>query len=42
MDDIPVPIPAGERRFLDDIRADMRARGYAYSMERTYLHWIKR
>jgi integron integrase len=42
MDDIPVPIPAGERRFSDDIRADMRARGYAYPTERTYLHWIKR
>jgi integron integrase len=42
MDDIPVPIPAGERRFIDDIRADMRARGYAYPTERTYLHWIKR
>jgi integron integrase len=42
MDDIPVPIPVGERRFIDDIRADMRARGYAYSTERTYLHWIKR
>lgn len=42
MDDIPVPIPTGARRFVDDIRADMRARGYAYSTERTYLHWIKR
>ena len=42
MDDIPVPIPTGERRFVDDIRADMRARGYAYPTERTYLHWIKR
>lgn len=42
MDDIPVPIPTRERRFIDDIRADMRARGYAYPTERTYLHWIKR
>lgn len=42
MDDIPVPIPAGRRRFVDEVRADMRARGYAYPTERTYLHWIKR
>lgn len=42
MDDIPVPIPAGSKRFMDELRADMRARGYAYPTERTYLHWIKR
>lgn len=27
---------------MDQLRADMRARGYAFSTERTYLHWIKR
>ena len=42
MDDIPVPIPAGSTRLMDQLRADMRARGYAFSTERTYLHWIKR
>jgi integron integrase len=42
MDDIPVPIPERERHFVDEVRADMRARGYAYPTERTYLHWIKR
>ena len=42
MDDVPAPIPAEGRRFVDDVRADMRARGYAYPTERTYLHWIKR
>ncbi|MFT4520271.1 MAG: integron integrase [Halioglobus sp.] len=42
MDDIPVPIPNEGRRFIDEVRADMRARGYAYPTERTYLHWIKR
>jgi integron integrase len=42
MDDIPVPIPKRDRRFIDEVRADMRARGYAYPTERTYLHWIKR
>lgn len=42
MDDIPVPIPPGSTRFIDEVRADMRARGYAYPTERTYLHWIKR
>ena len=42
MDDIRVPIPAGSTRFMDQLRADMRARGYALPTERTYLHWIKR
>ena len=42
MDDIPVPIPAGSTRLMDQLRSDMRARGYAFSTERTYLHWIKR
>ena len=42
MDDIPVPIPAGTHRFVNEVRADMHARGYAYPTERTYLHWIKR
>lgn len=42
MEDIPVPIPAGSNRFMDELRADIRARGYAYPTERTYLHWIKR
>jgi integron integrase len=42
MDDIPVPIPAGSTRLVDQLRTDIRARGYAFSTERTYLHWIKR
>jgi len=42
VDDIPVPISAHSRRFLDELRADLRTRGYAYATERTYLHWIKR
>lgn len=42
MDDIRAPIPAGSTRFMDQLRVDMRARGYALPTERTYLHWIKR
>ncbi|MEM1112617.1 MAG: integron integrase [Pseudomonadota bacterium] len=42
MDDIPVGVPASPKRFVDQLRADLRARGYAYSTERTYLHWAKR
>ena len=42
MDDIPPPVAPGSGKLLDRIRADMRARGYAYATERTYLHWIKR
>ena len=29
MDDVRVPIPVGSTRFMDQLRADMRARGYA-------------
>lgn len=42
MDDIRIPIPKGSVRFMDQLRADMRARGYALPTERTYLHWIRR
>jgi integron integrase len=42
MDDIRVPVPAGSKRFIDLLRVDMRARGYALPTERTYLTWIKR
>jgi integron integrase len=42
MDDIRVPVPPGSTRFLDQLRVDMRARGYALPTERTYLLWIKR
>jgi len=42
MDDIPVNIPSGSTRFLDRLRADLRARGYAYHTEKTYLHWVRR
>jgi integrase len=42
MDDIRIPVPAGSTRFMDQLRADMRARGYALPTERTYLHWIRR
>ena len=42
MDDIPVGVPRGSTRFLDRLRADLRARGYAYPTEKTYLHWVRR
>jgi integron integrase len=42
MDDIRVPVPRGSTSFLDLLRVDMRARGYALPTERTYLLWIKR
>jgi integron integrase len=42
MDDIRIPVPPGSTRLLDQLRMDMRARGYAFSTERTYLHWIRR
>ena len=42
MDDIPIRIARGSTRFLDRLRADLRARGYAYPTEKTYLHWVRR
>lgn len=42
MDDIRPHIPAGSVRFSDQIRQDLRNKGYTYQTEKTYLHWIKR
>ena len=42
MDDIPRPIPSGSPKLMDCLRTDLRARGYALTTERTYLHWIRR
>jgi len=30
------------RRFLDEVRANMRMRGYTMSTEKTYILWIRR
>ena len=42
MDDVRPAIPAGSKRFVHQVRQDMRNKGYAYQTEKTYLHWIKR
>jgi integron integrase len=42
MDDIPRSIPPGSLKLMDSLRTDLRARGYALTTERTYLHWIRR
>ncbi|WP_116367984.1 integron integrase [Parahaliea mediterranea] len=42
MDNIPPRVNSRSNRFMDVLRADIRARGYAYATERTYLHWIRR
>lgn len=42
MDDIPPLIDTNSSKLMDNLRADLRARGYALTTERTYLHWIKR
>jgi len=42
MDDIRHSIPEPAVRFLDQVRQDLRDKGYAYQTEKTYLHWIKR
>ncbi len=40
MDNIPIPLPARPERFLDRLRALMRARHLAYRTEKTYCTWI--
>ena len=40
MDDIPVPINSGSKRFIPQLRLFIRQKGLAYSTEKTYLHWI--
>lgn len=42
MDDIPHAIPSNSNRFIHTVRLDLRAKGYAYQTEKTYVHWIKR
>ncbi len=42
MDDIPVPLDAKSTRFIPRLRIFIRAKGLAYSTEKTYLHWVKR
>jgi len=42
MDDVPPRVDSDPSRFMASLRSDMRARGYAFPTERTYLHWIKR
>ena len=42
MDDIPNNLPARPIKFMHKIRADLRARNYAFKTEKTYTHWIKR
>lgn len=40
MDDIPYPLPAKPERFMDRLRAFMRAKHLAYRTEKTYCGWI--
>jgi len=41
MNDIPTPIPSNPVRFMDQLRASMRARHLAYRTEKTYCGWVK-
>ncbi len=40
MDDIPVPIDSGSKKFIPKLRLFIRKKGLAYSTEKTYLYWI--
>ena len=41
-DDVRPAIPAGSKRFLDELRRHMRSGDYAWKTEKTYVHWIRR
>ena len=41
MDDVPVPLPRGKPRLVEEVRRRMRERNMAYSTEKTYVHWIR-
>lgn len=40
--DVPPLLPASPTRFIDRLRAFIRARNLAYKTEKTYIHWTKR
>lgn len=40
MDDIPVSITSGAKKFIPQLRLFIRKKGLAYSTEKTYVHWI--
>ena len=42
INDIPPVIPNAPVKFMDQIRAAIRARNLAYKTEKTYYFWIKR
>jgi integron integrase len=42
IDDVRHFIPANSEKFTHQLRLHMRAAGYAYQTEKTYVHWIKR
>lgn len=40
MDDIPVSVASGAKKFIPKLRLFIRKKGLAYSTEKTYVHWI--
>jgi integron integrase len=38
--DIPVPVKADSKRFIDQYRLWLRLNGYSYRTETTYVHWV--
>ena len=41
MEDVPRPLPSSPTKFMDRLRAFMRARRLAYRTEETYCRWIR-
>lgn len=41
MEDIPAPLPARPVKFMDQFRAFIRSRQYAYRTEKTYCVWVR-
>jgi len=42
MEDVRTSVPERPVRLLDQLRRHMRDRGYAWTTEKTYIHWIRR
>ena len=42
MDDVPVSVPVGSKKFMHQLRVFIRSQNKAWATEKTYVHWIKR
>ena len=41
MDDVPVSLPAGSKKFMHQLRLFIRSHNKSWATEKTYRHWVK-